>query len=100
MLLRIVIIILALALSAPAVPKTKPDQQVVTMDENLWVTFYDVPSRRFPNIRSSFIRREFGQAAHDLEASSAYLSIEADRSGGETVTPAWQDHRSPGLASG
>jgi hypothetical protein len=71
--------ILALALSAPAVTATGPDQQVVTMDENLWVTFYDVPSRRFRNIRSSFIRQEFGQAAHDLETSSAYLSIEADR---------------------
>lgn len=79
MLLRTTIIAVALAMSAPALPATKPDQQVVTMDENLWVTFYDVPSRRFPNIRASFIRREFSQAAHDLETSSAYLSIEADR---------------------
>ena len=49
------------------------------MDENLWLAFYDVPSRRFRDIRASFIRRQFAQAACDLETSSAYLSIKADR---------------------
>lgn len=76
---RNMIIALALVIAAPAISASNPDQQVVTMDENLWVAFYDVPSRRFRAIRSSFIRREFAQAANDLETSSAYLSIEADR---------------------
>mgnify|MGYP001812687379 CR=1 FL=1 len=79
MLFRTIFIIIALAMSALAVSAAESDQQVVTMDENLWVTFYDVPSRRFRDIRASFIRREFTQAAHDLETSSAYLSVEADR---------------------
>lgn len=76
---RTVLIALALTIAAPAISASNPDQQVVTMDENLWVAFYDVPSRRFRAIRASFIRREFAQAANDLETSSAYLSIEADR---------------------
>jgi len=79
---RILIVFFALALVAPAVSAvsaSESDQQLVTMDENLWVAFYDVPSRRFRNIRASFIKRQFDQAAGDLETSSTYLTIEADR---------------------
>ena len=76
---RMLTIVFLLVVSAPAVSATTSDQQVVTMDENLWVAFYDLPSRRFRSARTAFIRREFAQAAHDLDTSSVYLSIEADR---------------------
>ena len=79
MFCRNLMVFFTLALIAPAVPASESDQQVVIMDENLWVAFYDVPSRRFRDIRGSFIKRQFAQAAGDLETSSAYLTIEADR---------------------
>ena len=77
--LRTIMITLALVAAAPAVSAAEPGQQVITLDQNLWVTFYDVPSRRFRDIRAAFIRRQFEQAARDLETSSAYLEIEANR---------------------
>ena len=80
---RIVIMTFALAAAAPTIAASQPDQPIVTMHEKLWVAFYDVPSRRFRDIRASFIRRQFAQAAHDLETSSAYLTVEADRASPE-----------------
>ena len=79
MFCRILMVFFTLVLMAPAVPASESDQRVVIMDENLWVAFYDVPSRRFRDIRAAFIKRQFAQAAGDLETSSAYLTIEADR---------------------
>lgn len=52
----------------------------VVIDEDNWVVFYDVPSRRFRAIRSNFIQRKFGEAAMDLNTSATHLSIEASRS--------------------
>jgi len=49
------------------------------MDEDLWVVFYDVPSRRFRTIRADFVRRQFTTVAADLVTSASYLSIEAER---------------------
>ena len=76
---KIVIMIIALALPAPLLALAKADLPVVTMDENLWVTFYDVPSRRFRDIRAAFVRREFDRASKDLATSANYLTIEATR---------------------
>ncbi len=76
---KIVIMIAALAMTAPSLAVTETDPPVVTMDENLWVAFYDVPSRRFRDIRAAFVRREFARASRDLATSASYLTIEANR---------------------
>lgn len=73
------IMIAALAMTAPPLAATEADPPVVTMDENLWVAFYDVPSRRFRDIRAAFVRREFAKASKDLATSASYLTIEASR---------------------
>lgn len=67
------------AFAAPVLVAAEPDQTVVTMDEDLWVTFYDVPSRRFREIRSAFVRRDFARAALDLRTSASYLTVESER---------------------
>ena len=76
---RMMIVITALAMTAPSFAATETDPRVITMDENLWVAFYDVPSRRFRDVRAAFIRREFARASRDLATSASYLTIEANR---------------------
>ena len=68
-----------LVLSNYTLADTNPKQPSVTMDENLWITFYDLPSRRFRAIRSDFVKREFDTAASNLVSSSVFLMVEADR---------------------
>ncbi|NNC56105.1 MAG: hypothetical protein HKO12_01005 [Woeseiaceae bacterium] len=72
-------IVATLAVTPQALSETDVDQPVVTMDENLWVAFYDVPSRRFRDIRAAFIRRQFDRASTDLATSASYLTVEASR---------------------
>lgn len=55
------------------------DQPLLEIQEDQWVVFYDVPSRRFREIRDAFVRRRFDAASQDLLISASYLSIEADR---------------------
>lgn len=50
-----------------------------SMDENVWATFYDLPSRRFRAIRDAFIGKEFDTATRDLQVSIGFLSVEAAR---------------------
>ena len=76
---KIYIFVAALVAATPAISAHSTDQPVVIMQENLWIAFYDVPSRRFRNIRNAFVRRQFDQAAIDLDISADYLTIEADR---------------------
>lgn len=73
------ILIAALAVTIPSHASTEADPAVVTIDENLWVAFYDVPSRRFRDIRAAFVRREFTSASKHLATSANYLTIEANR---------------------
>jgi len=68
-----------LALSPGAFAEDETDQPKVTMDEGLWVAFYDVPSRRFRDVRAAFVRRDFDLASEDLVTSASYLSVEASR---------------------
>ena len=74
---RATVLVLVLIVPAAAQQSTQPR---VVIDENQWVVFYDVPSRRFGNIRTSFIQRRFDAAAADLNTSATYLAIEAARS--------------------
>lgn len=79
MKLAIPAVLAALMAGIQPAPASAADQPAVTLDENMWIAFYDVPSRRFRDIRASFVKRQFGQAAHDLEISANFLDIEADR---------------------
>lgn len=77
-----IIVILALALSVPLALADEQEarQAVVVLDEDLWVTFYDLPSRRFRAIRTAIINGDNETAAKDLELTANYLLIEAERS--------------------
>ncbi len=79
MRLTTICLLVVCALTAGPITANEPDQPLVTMDENLWVAFYDVPSRRFRDIRTAFMQRNFAAAASDLGTSASYLRIEADR---------------------
>ena len=69
----------ALSLSNDALAANETDQPLVIMDEGLWLTFYDIPSRRFHDIRNAFVRREFDIAATNLVTSASYIKVEANR---------------------
>ncbi len=74
-----VVIVAAVVFATQVVAAAETNQAVVAMDEDLWVTFYDVPSRRFREIRSAFVRRDFERASLDLHTSASYLTVEANR---------------------
>jgi len=56
-----------------------PEQRAIVLDEDVWVTFYDLPSRRFRTIRDAFVRRDFESVSRDLDITIGFLSVEADR---------------------
>jgi len=72
-------ILATLTLSNYALASDEGKQPLVTMDEDMWVTFYDVPSRRFHDIRTKFVQRDFDAAAANLVTSGNYLKVEASR---------------------
>jgi len=81
MLPRIFLLLSLLALGATqAVGQQSENQAPVVLDENVWITFYDLPSRRFRAIRSAVLTRDLESAARDLAVASNYLSVEAERS--------------------
>lgn len=55
----------------------------IQVDENLWVTFYDVPSHRFRSIRDDFVRRNFDSVSHNLVTSASHMMIESGRTSPE-----------------
>lgn len=76
---RLLPLLLALAVSAASAAEP-PVERSVVLDDNVWVTFYDLPSRRFRAIRTAILRRDHAAAAHDLGVVANYLSVEAERS--------------------
>ena len=80
--MRIIVLTAALliALHGYPVPAQGQERSLVAVDENLWVTFYDVPSHRFRSIRDQFVRRDFDSVRRDLITSSSHLMIESGRS--------------------
>ena len=66
-----------------AVAQETQSQQMVVLDEDVWVTFYDLPSRRFRSIRDAFVRRDFQAVSRDLDTTISFFSIEADRAAPE-----------------
>ena len=59
----------------------------ITLDEDVWVLFYDLPSRRFRNARDAFVRRNWALARRDLAASSGFLRAELARADAALVAP-------------
>ncbi|MDH3410262.1 MAG: hypothetical protein OEN51_12940, partial [Gammaproteobacteria bacterium] len=74
-----IIIAVSLALTSPVSVAQSGEPSFVAVDENLWVTFYDVPSHRFRAIRDAFVRRNFESSSRDLVTSASYLKIESGR---------------------
>ncbi len=72
--------LLALMLTATASPAIAQDQRpLFTLDDQVWVLFYDLPSRRFRAIRDAFIAGRMDDARRDAEASEAFLRAEISR---------------------
>lgn len=59
----------------------------MVLDEEVWVLFYDLPSRRFRNVRDAFVRRNWSVARRDLAASSGFLRAELARADPALVAP-------------
>lgn len=59
----------------------------IVLDEDVWVLFYDLPSRRFRNARDAFLRRNWPVARRDLAASSGFLRAELARTDTALVVP-------------
>lgn len=88
MFFRIILLLAILPVGAAAQSNQQTDRQSpVVLDENQWVTFYDVPSRRFRAIRSAVLTRNFAAASRDLAVSTNYLSIEIERAAAELQGP-------------
>ncbi len=81
MFLRSILLLMLIFLgAATSFGQQSGNQSSVVLDENLWVTFYDLPSRRFRAIRAAILTRDNESAAHDLSVTANYLSVEAERS--------------------
>jgi len=76
----LVILVLSLPDQAFSSEKAADDnQRLFAFDEQHWVLFYDLPSRRFRAIRDNFVKRNFEDASRDLRVTENYLLIEASR---------------------
>lgn len=78
--LKILLLPFVLVAMATHAGQQSERQKPIVLDENQWVTFYDLPSRRFRTIRTAVLTRNFEAAARDLAVTANYLSVEADRS--------------------
>lgn len=80
--------ILLLAFILPArSANVASDVPLFTLDDQLWILFYDLPSRRFRAIRDAFIRRDFAAVRQDLAASEGFLRAEINRADAVLVPP-------------
>lgn len=81
------LLVIFVFVAAAADAQQQDKQSVLVLDENQWVTFYDLPSRRFRSIRSAILTRDLESANRDLSVAAAYLAIEAGRSHADLQAP-------------
>lgn len=55
------------------------EQPLYQLDGNTFVMFYDLPSRRFRDIRQALVARDFDAVRRDCDVSAQYLTIERGR---------------------
>lgn len=67
--------------------QTADDPPLFTLDEQVWVLFYDLPSRRFRAIRDAFVSRRFESAQSDLLVSEGFMRAEIGRANASLVVP-------------
>lgn len=81
--------ILLAIVAAPALSQQSAgsNPSLFTLDEQTWVMFYDLPSRRFRTIRDAFVRRNFAAARRDLEVSAGFIAAESERSDAALIAP-------------
>lgn len=79
---------LILLLPVPASSQQAAQRQpLFELDEQVWVLFYDLPSRRFRTIRDAVVRRDFATARRDLEVSHGFLLAELQRADPALTAP-------------
>lgn len=67
--------------------QTADEPPLFTLDEQVWVLFYDLPSRRFRAIRDAFVSRGFESAQRDLLVSEGFMRAEIGRADASLVAP-------------
>lgn len=79
--MKLVITFLLMVCCAGSMAKeAEPNQKLFSFDENYWVLFYDLPSRRFRAIRNDFIKGHYGLVSQNLRVAENHIRIEATRS--------------------
>lgn len=80
MLIRLIVIVAVVMTGGPlSMAQHSERQSAVVLDENQWITFYDLPSRRFRAIRTAVLTRNNAAAVRDLAVTANYLAVEAER---------------------
>lgn len=79
MIRQFIVLSIFLLVAGPAAADDPPGERTVVLDEGVWVLFYDLPSRRFREIRNNFVKRQFDAASADLVTSANYLLVESGR---------------------
>ncbi|MDX1405005.1 MAG: hypothetical protein R3192_10715 [Woeseiaceae bacterium] len=80
MLARLLVPLALMLVAGFAHPQEQESRQAkLVLDEGVWVTFYDLPSRRFRAIRTAILASDSESAKRDLAVSASYISVEADR---------------------
>jgi hypothetical protein len=85
------LILLSFLLGLQSAHGQAPERSPLVLDDSVWVTFYDLPSRRFRSIRDAFVRRDFDAVQRDLETTLGFIRIEAERAVDE-LAPAFADN--------
>lgn len=86
MRMQSVVLSMFLMAAFPVAADDPPVERTVVLDEDVWVLFYDLPSRRFREIRTNFVKRQFDAAAADLVTSAGYLVVESERAAPDIAT--------------
>lgn len=72
-------VVLLLLFVTPSVAREQHRQTAIVLDEDMWVAFYDLPSRRFRAIRTAILSRDGAAAARDLVVTANFVAVEAER---------------------